>query len=81
MRSTTPRTRVLKAAAKVSKKFIVAPSIPVEELMLLRAHIDEAIDDPDYTVVVSYECVWDEPDLSRFGSNFGFLGIPQLSNP
>jgi hypothetical protein len=30
------------------------------ELEKYRAHIDEAISDPDYDVVVSYECRWDE---------------------
>ena len=53
----------------MSKRFITAPAIPIEELFLLRAHIDEAITDPDYSILVSYECQWEE----GFGSNFGFL--------
>lgn len=42
------------------KRLIVAPDIPPAEVMALRAHIDEAIADPDYSVVVNYECRWDE---------------------
>jgi len=30
--------------------------------MALRAHVDEAVTDPDYSVVISYECRWDEED-------------------
>ena len=42
------------------KRLIVAPEIPASEVMALRAHIDEAVADPDYTVVVNYECQWNE---------------------
>ena len=42
------------------KKLIVAPQISASEMMQLRAHIDEAIDDPDYSVVISYECRSDD---------------------
>jgi len=42
------------------KRLIVAPDIPASEVIALRAHIDEAIADPDYSVVVNYECRWDE---------------------
>jgi len=42
------------------KRLIVAPDIPASEVMALRAHIDEAVADPDYTVVVNYECQWNE---------------------
>jgi hypothetical protein len=35
-------------------------NFPADEVMRLRAHIDEAITDPDYSVVVSYECEWIE---------------------
>jgi hypothetical protein len=42
------------------KRLIVAPEIPPSEVMALRAHIDEAVADPDYTVVVNYECQWNE---------------------
>src|SRR5271157_4186684 len=42
------------------KRLIVAPDIPASEVMALRAHVDEAIADPDYSVVVNYECRWDE---------------------
>lgn len=28
------------------------------EIMALRAHIDEAKDDPDYAVVISYKYTW-----------------------
>jgi len=42
------------------KRLIVAPDIPASEVMALRAHIDEAIADPDYSVVVNYECRWEE---------------------
>jgi hypothetical protein len=55
----------------VSKRYI-APAIPAEEIMKLRAHIDECITDPDYSVVVNYKCQWEEVELG-FGSNFGFL--------
>jgi len=34
----------------------VSPS----EIIALRAHIDEAISDPDYSVVISYEYTWDD---------------------
>jgi hypothetical protein len=30
---------------------IVAPDIPAEEIMALRAHIDEAKGDPDYSII------------------------------
>lgn len=62
-------TKGRKALAKVSKllvreptrlRRIIAPGIPASELMALRAHIDEAKDDPDYDVVISYECHWDD---------------------
>jgi hypothetical protein len=39
---------------------VVAPGIPASEVVALRAHIDEAVSDPDYSVVVSYEARWDE---------------------
>jgi hypothetical protein len=39
-------------------KLIIAPDIPAEEVMQLRAHIDEAVSDPDYSVLVSYEQDW-----------------------
>ncbi len=42
------------------KRLIVAPDIGPAEVMALRAHVDEAIADPDYSVVVNYECRWDE---------------------
>ncbi len=42
------------------KRLIVAPEIPASEVLALRAHIDEAVADPDYTVVVNYECQWNE---------------------
>jgi hypothetical protein len=42
------------------KSLIVAPDVAPSELMNLRAHIDEAKADPDYSVVVNYECRWDE---------------------
>lgn len=39
---------------------IIAPDIPADEVIRLRAHIDEARDDPDYSIVVSYEAYWDK---------------------
>jgi hypothetical protein len=42
------------------KTLIVAPGVGGGELLALRAHIDEAKADPDYTVVVNYECTWNE---------------------
>jgi len=42
------------------KTLIVAPEIPTSEVLALRAHVDEAKADPDYSVVVNYECRWDE---------------------
>jgi hypothetical protein len=45
--------------------------IPADEVMMLRAHIDEVRDDPDYSVLISYECNWVEVG---FGSDFGVLG-------
>jgi hypothetical protein len=42
------------------KRMAVYPGISADEIMALRAHIDEAVTDPDYSVVISYECTWDE---------------------
>jgi hypothetical protein len=42
------------------KTLVVAPDIPPAEVMALRAHIDEAKADPDYSVVLNYEARWDE---------------------
>jgi hypothetical protein len=42
------------------KTFIVAPGISPNEVLVLRAHADEAKSDPDYTIVVNYEARWDE---------------------
>jgi hypothetical protein len=42
------------------KTLIIAPDIPASEVMALRAHVDEAKADPDYSVVLNYECRWDE---------------------
>ena len=42
------------------KTLVVAPDIPPSEVMALRAHIDEAKSDPDYSVVLNYEARWDE---------------------
>ena len=42
------------------KTLVVAPGVANGELMALRGHIDEAKADPDYTVVVNYECTWNE---------------------
>lgn len=42
------------------KTLVVAPGIPAGEMMALRGHIDEAKSDPDYTVVVNYDCTWNE---------------------
>ena len=42
------------------KTLIVAPDISSTEVMALRAHVDEAKADPDYTIVVNYEARWDE---------------------
>jgi hypothetical protein len=42
------------------KTLISAPNVPQTELLQLRAHVDEAKADPDYTVIVNYECTWNE---------------------
>lgn len=42
------------------KTLVVAPEVPISEIATLRAHIDEAKADPDYSVVVNYECQWNE---------------------
>jgi hypothetical protein len=42
------------------KSLIIAPGIPANEVIALRAHVDEAKADPDYSVVLNYECRWDE---------------------
>jgi hypothetical protein len=42
------------------KTLVIAPEIPPAELIALRAHIDEAKADPDYSVVLNYEARWDE---------------------
>lgn len=42
------------------KTMVIAPGIPTSEVMALRAHIDEAKSDPDYSVVLNYEARWDE---------------------
>jgi hypothetical protein len=41
------------------KTMIVAPDIPASEVMMLRAHIDEAVTDPDYSILISYEVDWE----------------------
>lgn len=42
------------------KTLVVAPDVSTSELIALRGHVDEAKSDPDYTVVVNYECQWNE---------------------
>jgi hypothetical protein len=42
------------------KTLVVAPDISSTETMALRAHIDEAKSDPDYTIVVNYDATWNE---------------------
>ena len=42
------------------KTLVIAPDIPAVEVQALRAHIDEAKSDPDYTIVVNYDCQWNE---------------------
>jgi len=42
------------------KTLVVAPDIPPSEVMALRAHIDEAKSDPDYSVVLNYDATWNE---------------------
>lgn len=42
------------------KTMVIAPGIPTAEVMALRAHIDEAKADPDYSVVLNYEARWEE---------------------
>jgi hypothetical protein len=34
---------------------VKAPGVPASELKALKAHVEEAIGDPDYTVVTNYE--------------------------
>ena len=56
-------------------KLVIPPWCGASEVMALRAHIDEAVTDPDYSVVLSYECRWDElpaggpPDFSELVEN------------
>ncbi len=42
------------------KTIVTAPGVPLSEIMALRAHIDEAKADPDYTIVVNYDAQWNE---------------------
>ena len=42
------------------KTLVIAPDIAPAEVLALRAHIDEAKADPDYSVVLNYEARWDE---------------------
>src|SRR5271157_2381417 len=42
------------------KTMVIAPDIPAAEVQALRAHIDEAKSDPDYTIVVNYDAQWNE---------------------
>ena len=42
------------------KTMVTAPGIPTTEVMALRAHIDEAKADPDYSVVLNYDANWNE---------------------
>lgn len=42
------------------KRLIVADGISAPEVAALRAHVDEAVADPDYSIVVNYECTWSE---------------------
>lgn len=60
------------------KTLVVAPSIPVSEVAALRAHIDEAKADPDYTIVVNYECTWQE--IGSEGRLLSLEGEYQHSN-
>jgi len=57
------------------RRLVIPPCAFASEIMALRAHIDEAVTDPDYSVVLSYECRWDElpaggpPDFSELVEN------------
>jgi hypothetical protein len=42
------------------KTVIIAPDIPPAEVVALRAHVDEAKADPDYTIVLNYDAQWNE---------------------
>lgn len=42
-------------------KMVIDPTIPASEMMALRAHIDEAKNDPDYDIVWSYQADWTLP--------------------
>jgi len=50
-------------------RLVIPPWCGASEVMALRAHIDEAVTDPDYSVVLSYECRWDEADFSELVEN------------
>ena len=39
--------------------FVSAPGIPSVERDALEKHVKDAIDDPDYVIVVNYEVRWD----------------------
>jgi hypothetical protein len=51
---------VLASRNMTPKTLVVAPDIPASEVLTLRAHVDEAKNDPDYSVVVNFEMRWDE---------------------
>ena len=40
--------------------FVVAEDVPESELLALRVQIDEAKHDPDFSIVVNYQCTWQE---------------------
>lgn len=42
------------------KTVVIAPNIPPQEVVALRAHLDEAKSDPDYSIVVNYEMTYNE---------------------
>ena len=41
------------------KILVIAPDIPLAEVRQLRKHLREALKDPNYTVVVNYDCQLD----------------------
>lgn len=44
------------------KTLVTAPGVPETQIAQLRAHVDEAKADPDYTIVTNYEVNWNEID-------------------
>lgn len=58
--SLPPGVTTVEPPTSTGPTVISAPEVSAEEIAQLRAHIDEAICDPDYTIVTNYEVKWIE---------------------